>query len=411
MLSTLFNHKKTLLLVFFSFLLFPFTIYGASESILIGLNVPLSGAYSKQGHDQLKAYLLAIDKINNQGGIKGQKIVYAVRDTQTNPEVAARNANELIDLGASLITGGSSSAVAIAQAEVCQKRKTLFMAGLSHSNATTGTKAHRYSFRWYNNGHQTAKAMATTLVDKFGADAKFAIIYADYTWGQTVKDSMEQVIRQNGGKILLSLATDLGESSFISTLLKVRRAKPDVFIIIHFGQDMVTSLMQTTQLKMRDNMAIVVPLMELHMAQPLGPEIIQNVITSMCWYHGLSEKYPGSKEFVEKFEQRYNKKPGNAAAAAWVNIHQYAEAVKTAKSFSAPDVIQALEGHKFTLLGKQEYWRAWDHQGIHPTYIGVGKTPEQSKNQWDLFEIISEHDGEKVARTRKENPVKLEPLD
>ena len=150
-------------------------------------------------------------------------------------------------------------------------------------------------------------------------------------------------------------------------------------------------------------MAIVVPLMEIHMAHPLGPEVMQGVITSMTWYHGLSEKYKGSKEFVDAFEKEYNKKPGNAAAVAWVDIFQYADAVKRAGSFDHVKVIKALEGHKFTLLGEEEYWREWDHQGIHPTYVAVGKTPAESKNEWDLFKIISVQDGEKVQNSSGES--------
>ena len=113
---------------------------------------------------------------------------------------------------------------------------------------------------------------------------------------------------------------------------------------------------------------------------------------------------------MEAFEKEYNKKPGNAAAAAWVATFQYADAVKRAGSFDNKKVIKALEGHKFTLLGEQEYWREWDHQGIHPTYVAIGKSPAESKNEWDLFNIIGKHEGEKVARTRAENPVQLEPL-
>ena len=393
-------------------LLFPFVSSAQDEqTVLVGLNVPLSGSYAKQGEDQLKAYTLAIDILNKKGGILGRKIIYAVRDTQTDPNVARENASELIALGARLITGGSSSAVAIAQAEVCQAKKTLFLAGLSHSNATTGSQAHRYSFRWYNNGHQTAEAMAALLVDRFGKDAAYGFIYADYTWGRTVQQSLEKVIGQNGGKVVLKLPTKLGEKSYISVLLKMKKARPDVLVMIHFGNDMINSLKQATMLKMRDNMAIVVPLMELHMAHPLGPEIMQGVITSMCWYHSLADRFSGSRLFVDLFEKRYHTKPGNGAAAAWVNMFQYADAVERANSFVGAEVVKKLEGHSFTLLGAEEYWRKWDHQGVHPTYIAVGKTPAESRDEWDLFTIISEHDGDSLARSREENPVELEPLD
>jgi len=383
----------------------------AAETVMVGLNVPLSGSYARQGEDQLKAYTLAIDLLNESGGILGRRIVYAVRDTQTDPVVAKANAYELIALGAQLITGGASSAVAIAQAEVCQEKKVLFLAGLSHSNETTGSHGHRYGFRWYNNGHQTAKAMASVLVEKYGKDATYAFLYADYTWGVTVQQSLEKVIRENGGKIVLNLSTKLGEKSYISALLKVQKAQPDVLVMVHFGEDMINSLKQVTLLKLRDKMAIVVPLMELHMAQPLGPEIMEGVITSMCWYHGLADRFEGSRKFVTLYEERYHKKPGNAAAAAWVNMFQYADAVERAGSFAGDAVVTTLENHHFTLLGDDEYWRGWDHQGIHPTYIAVGKSPAESSNEWDLFTIISERDGDFLARTKEENPTNLEPLE
>jgi branched-chain amino acid transport system substrate-binding protein len=381
------------------------------NTVLFGINVPLSGAYSEQGEDELKAYRLAINIINEKGGVLGKKIVYSVKDTQTDADVAHENVGSLIEEGAIMITGGSSSAVAIAQSEECQKAGIVFMAALTHSNDTTGENAHRHCFRWYNNGHQTAKAMSQTLIDKFGKDAKYAFLYADYTWGKTVQQSMQKVIEGAGSTTILNLPTTLGTKSFLSSLLKVKKTKPDVLVLVHFGADMVNCLKQAHKLKLREEMEIVVPLMELHMAHDVGPEIMQGIITSMCWYHGLSDRFEGSKQFVEAFEKEYNKKPGNAAAAAWVDIFQYVDAVERAGSFDHIEVIKALEGHTFTLLGDEEYWRDWDHQGIHPTYVAVGKSPKDSKNEWDLFTIIDAKRGEDVARTRKENPVQLEPLE
>lgn len=395
-------------LIIFTLLLPTFCL--SAETVQFGINVPLTGAYSKQGEDQLRAYRLAINILNQRGGILGKKIVYSVRDTKTEEETARNNAIDLIRDGAIMITGGASSASAIAQAEICQQNNIVFMAGLTHSNSTTGENGHRHTFRWFNNGHQTAKALAQLLVDRFGQNAKYAFIYADYTWGQTVQSSLQRVIEDNGGTTVLNIPTKLGTKSYISFLLKAKRANPDVLVLVHFGKDMISCLKQTTQLQLREKMAIVVPLMELHMAHPLGPEVMQGVITSMPWYHGLSKKYQGSREFVGLFEHHYNKKPGSSAAVAWINIFQYAEAVERAGSFNHKTVIKALEGHHFQLLGGEEYWRSWDHQGIHPTYIAIGKTPEKSQGEWDLFHILAEKEGKGLARTRAENPITLEPL-
>lgn len=400
-----------LVLLSLSFSFYPAGPALSSETVLFGLNVPLSGSYSLQGEDQLKAYKLAIDIINRQGGVMGKKIVYSVRDTETNAAVARKNAKEAIAEGAIMVTGGSASDEAIAQAEECQAAGVVFMAGLTHSNDTTGKDAHRHTFRWYNNGHQTAKAMAAGLVGKFGKEAKYAFLYADYTWGITLQKSVQEVVEKAGAKTVLNIPTELGKKSYVSDLLKVKQAKPDALVLVHFGKDMINCIKQVTQMNLGKEMAIVVPLMEIHMAQPLGPEIMQGILTSKCWYHGLSEKYEGSKKFVDAFEAAYHKKPGNSAATAWVNIFQYTDAVKRAGSFDHVKVIKALEGHKFKLLVDEEYWRDWDHQGIHPTFVMEGKTPAESKDEWDLFKIISVHKGDDVARTKQENPVKLEPLE
>jgi branched-chain amino acid transport system substrate-binding protein len=401
--------KKILLAeIFFIFL--SLTSAWSAETVLFGINVPLTGSYSKQGEDELRAYKLAINIVNERGGILGKKIVYAVKDTRTDAEVARMNARELIADGAVVISGGSSSAEAISQSEECQKGGVIFMAALTHSNETTGKDGHRHTFRWYNDAHQSAKAIGHTLSRQYGKNARYAFLYADYTWGRTVLESMMKIVEKTGGETVLKISTKLGEVSYISQLLQAKMAKPDVLVLIQFGQDMMYSLQQATTLELRKKMAIVIPLMDIHMAEPLGPEVMQGVIVTLTWYHGLAEVHEGSKKFTELFEKEYRQKPGSGAAAAWVDIFQYADAVERAKSFDHFKVIKALEGHHFQLLLDDEYWRDWDHQGIRPTYVAVGKNPVEAADKWDLFKIIGVYKGEDLARTRAENPVRLEPI-
>ena len=99
---------------------------------LIGINLPLSGPYERMGKDELKAYELAIERLNEQGGVLGQKVEYKVMDSETNPKVAKQNAEQLIEEHqADMITGGISSAVAMAQSEVAKEYEVPFLAALT----------------------------------------------------------------------------------------------------------------------------------------------------------------------------------------------------------------------------------------------------------------------------------------
>ena len=393
----------------------------SQDEVLIGLNIPLSGSYKAQGRDQERAYRLAIDRINSRGGVLGKKIRFIIKDTKTNAAVAARNAEELIRKeGAVMLTGGSSSAVAVAQADVCQKYSRIFMAALTHSNATTGhmttpaghivQKAHRHTFRWFFNAWMTGKALVPYLNGTFGDGVSYYYITADYTWGHTLEDSMRWGTEISGGDTAGSTLTPLGQSDFRPQLTQALRADAQVLVLILFGNDMVTALKQAHEMGLSRRMKIVVPLMELNMAHQVGHNVMQGVISTVNWYWGLQDRYPGSREFVSAFVQRYRRPPGSSAACAWVAIHEWAAAVERAGSFASGRVIKALEDHTFTLLKGKEKWRAWDHQAISSVYVVKGKSRKQAKDEWDLLQVVREQPGRKVMRSRENNPVSLEPI-
>lgn len=383
----------------------------AQETVTIGLNCPLTGSYQDQGEDELRAYKLAIEEVNKKGGILGKEIVYIVKDSETNAKLSGKNAEELYDQhGAVMVTGGSASSEAIAQIAVAGQRKKIFMVALSHSNATTGFEGNeqqinRYGFRWFNNAHQSAKAMASALVDKFGKEAKYFYITADYTWGWSVEKSTRDVLEAAGTTTLGAVLAPLGEKSFVKYLLEAKKSGADVLVLAEFGKDMVNCLQQAGAMGLNKEMKIVVPLMELNMAKGAGAQYMEGVLCSSIWEWQLQDQFPGSKDFVTKFKDRYNRYPGSAAASAWVAILEYADAVERAGSFEAEKVVKALEGHKFTLLKDEEYWKDWDHQAVSSCVVLEGKAPDQMKNEWDFFNILSIVPGEKIAQTKAENPV------
>jgi ABC-type branched-subunit amino acid transport system substrate-binding protein len=101
------------------------------STVTLGFNVPQSGPYADEGADELRAYMLAVEHLNGEGdggmmntfsskalqgnGILGKKVEYVTGDTQTNSDAARASARSMIEKdGAIMITGGSSSGVAVA---------------------------------------------------------------------------------------------------------------------------------------------------------------------------------------------------------------------------------------------------------------------------------------------------------
>ena len=97
------------------------------DEVTLGFNVPQSGPYASEGNDELKAYELAVEHLNNGGGwvddweglsgngVLGKTVASVDGDTATSADTARQSAQRMINRdNAIMISGGSSSAVAIA---------------------------------------------------------------------------------------------------------------------------------------------------------------------------------------------------------------------------------------------------------------------------------------------------------
>ena len=132
-----------------------FTNEPTGGTVTLGFNVPQSGPYADEGADELRAFELAVEHLNGEGdggmmntfsskslkgnGIMGKKVQYVTGDTQTKSDAARASAKSMIEKdGAIMISGGSSSGVAVAVQGLCQEAGVIFMAGLTHSNDSTG---------------------------------------------------------------------------------------------------------------------------------------------------------------------------------------------------------------------------------------------------------------------------------
>ena len=382
---------------------------GSGSSVVLGFNVPQTGAYADEGADELRAYQLAVKHLNGEGdggmlntmkplalkgnGVLGKKVEYVTGDTQTKSDAARASAKRMIEKdGAIMVTGGSSSGVAIAVQSLCQEAGVIFMAGLTHSNDTTGKDRRRYGFRHFFNTEMSGAALGPVLESEFGNQRVAYHLTADYTWGWSQEGSIKKYTEALGWQTEAAVRTPLGAGDFSQYITPVLNSGADVLVLNHYGKDMVNSLTQSVQFGLRDRQAngkdfqIVVPLFSRLMAQGAG-ENIKGIFGSTNWNWSLQDE--GSKAFVKSFGGEYGFPPSQAAQTCYVQAILYANAVETAGSFDPCAVIEALEGFKFDGMGNgpTEY-RATDHQCFKDVLVVRGN--QNPSSQFDLLQVVQE---------------------
>ncbi len=382
---------------------------GSGSSVILGFNVPQTGPYADEGADELRAYQLAVKHLNGEGdggmlntmkplalkgnGVLGKKVEYVTGDTQTKSDAARASAKRMIEKdGAIMVTGGSSSGVAIAVQSLCQEAGIIFMAGLTHSNDTTGKDRRRYGFRHFFNTEMSGAALGPVLESEFGNQRVAYHLTADYTWGWSQEGSIKKYTEALGWQTEAAVRTPLGAGDFSQYITPVLNSGADVLVLNHYGKDMVNSLTQSVQFGLRDRQAngkdfqIVVPLFSRLMAQGAG-ENIKGIFGSTNWNWSLQDE--GSKAFVKSFGGEYGFPPSQAAQTCYVQAILYANAAETAGSFDPCAVIEALEGFRFDGMGNgpTEY-RAGDHQCFKDVLVVRGN--QNPSSQFDLLEVVQE---------------------
>lgn len=379
---------------------------GNASSVTLGFNVPQTGPYSEEGADELRAYKLAVEHINGEGdggmlstmkpislkgnGILGKKVEYVTGDTQTKSDAARASAKNMIDKGALMITGGSSSGVAIAVQGLCNEAKVIFMAGLTHSNDTTGKDKKRYGFRHFFNAYMSGQALAPVLEKEFGNNRRAYHLTADYTWGWTQEESIKNATEKLGWTTVEPVRTPLKTSDFSSYITQAINSDADVLVLNHYGKNMVDSLSAAVQFDLRNKMAktgkqweIVVPLFSRLMAQGAG-ENIKGILGSTNWNWKLTDE--GSQAFVKSFGAKYGFPPSMAAHTCYVQTLLYADACERAGTFNTAGVIPALEGHDFDGMGNgPTHYRAADHQCFKDVLVVRGN--QNPTSQFDLLNV------------------------
>ena len=384
-----------------------FTNEPTGSTVTLGFNVPQSGAYADEGADELRAYQLAVEHLNGGGdggmmntfsskvldgtGIMGKEVLFVTGDTQTKSDAARASAKSMIEKdGAIMITGGSSSGVAIAVQGLCQEAGVIFMAGLTHSNDTTGKDKKANGFRHFFNGYMSAAALAPVLKNLYGEDRNAYHLTADYTWGWTQEESIAAATEAIGWNTVEKVRTPLGAGDFSSYIAPVLNSGADVLVLNHYGGDMVNSLTNAVQFGLREKMVngkqfeIVVPLFSRLMARGAG-ENIKGIPGSTNWHWSLQDE--GSQAFVRSFGEKYGFPPSQAAHTVYCQTLLYADAVQRAGSFNPCAVVEALEGFEFDGLGNgATLYRAEDHQCFKDVLVVRGK--ENPESEFDLLEVV-----------------------
>jgi len=168
----------------------------APDEVIIGSNHPLSGALSNTGERMDQAVRLAAMMKNESGGIEsldGAELSVISGDNEGAQELGGEVAQELIDDGASVLTGCYSSPVTSAATRTSESAGVPFVISVSVANSILRETQLNYAYRPQPPADQMAIDHARLLADTIrnaGEEIETAgLFYIDISFGQSIRDA------------------------------------------------------------------------------------------------------------------------------------------------------------------------------------------------------------------------------
>ncbi|MGH3322710.1 MAG: ABC transporter substrate-binding protein [Nocardioidaceae bacterium] len=357
----------------------------SEEPIKVGLVVPLTGAYTALGKGDRQGAEIAVQRINDAGGINGRTIKLMVKDGKTEPNQAVLDFNDVVGDGAVAVVGPAFSNSALAMIPQSDRKKVPFVS-LAPADEQVNP-IHDYTFM--------VPAAASTYAEEnmrwFQAEgiSRIAIAYdSKAAYGTTGFKTMKREGEKYGLSVVDTEPYETNTTDFSTTLAHVRKSDAQALMVWGSGPAPVILTKQFA------SSGLDIPLVgtgaqgSTLYTKPAGKAAEGVVLSASIGVVGPALPKGALKteimKLVEPYRKKYGGYPPQFAFDGYSGVMLLAAAIKKAGSTDAADIQRAFEGLSLlTPNGRYEY-SPTDHSGLRvdETTMVVVKDGDFAPTDW-----------------------------
>ncbi|MBV8398897.1 MAG: ABC transporter substrate-binding protein [Acetobacteraceae bacterium] len=317
------------------------------------------------------------------------KVEVLVGDLQTKADIGAAIARRWFDeQGVDVVVNVLVSSAALAVSNIAREKNKVALICAS-TTELTGRQCSPNTVHWSHDTWMLAKSTASSIV-KDGGDSWF-LIAPNYTFGRQLAQDATRFIVEGGGKVLGSATFPFPETTDFSAYLQQAGASGAKVLGLCTGAvDTVNSVKQAHEFKLNQTMLIAPMLMTVVDVHALGSGTAQGLRFTESFYWDLNDR---TRAFTDRLRPKIGRVPTMFQAGDYAASLHYLKAVADMGVPAAKADGRAVVARMKALptdddcFGKG-YVRG-DGRKIHPSYLFQVKSPDESKEEWDLYKLIA----------------------
>lgn len=391
--------KKSMLLSLFAILMVALAACGSSDGsssggsgggeVTIAYTGPLSGAAAYYGENTLNGLKMAADEINEAGGFEVDGETYKINlttlDDKYMPNDAAQNAKRLVqEENAKFIYIPHSGGIYASQV-FNEQDDFMIMAYSSEPGIIEQDNSLTVRIPPGYDGY--VEPFTEYQMERFGK--KIAMLAPASQYGKDWSEALRPVWEEKGGEIVYDESIDFGkDTDFYTIVTNALNKNPDVLFIGGASEPTARVAKQARDLGFEGGFFI--------MDQAKMDEMAAVFDGDMTFLEGstgvnplVNSDYPGTAEFIEKYNELYNKNPGSEAGYHYVSLYGLIEAMKVAGSVDDTEAIMAAfdEGVRNIPEDKEVYTVAGvDEKGAFIPLLRMGVVEDGEAKAYQIDE-------------------------
>jgi branched-chain amino acid transport system substrate-binding protein len=313
-------------------------------TINIGAVVPLTGKYAAGGEQIKNGYELAVDQINQAGGVSvgGKKIPIqlTVLDDASDPTQTVQRLETLnTDNKVVAYLGGFGSDLHAAAAGVAEKNKIPYI-----GVAFALQKVHEQGFKYLFSPFPKSPSLAVAtfdMLDTLSPKPNKVAIFAEKTdWGAELDSLWKEQAAKRGYSIVADEQYAPGSKDFSSIILPAKNAGAQVVLALPNPPDGLALIKQMKQVDFNPGVAIFIRAADgLSWGTNLGKDG-DFVMNMPGWNPSLN--FTGVKEMVQAYQAKFGKPAEATSGPAYAAVQILADAITRAGSLDRNKIRDAI---------------------------------------------------------------------
>ena len=309
----------------------------SGDTIKIGMLIPYAGVEAQWAKQMEYSTQIAVDEVNENGGLLGKKLEVFYEDTEGMPDVATEKANKLLQKNkVDVLMGCISDASKYAVFDIAEKEHVIYINPTYYTGALFGDY-------FFSSGAGPNKFIYPSIDWAMEqGKKKFYFVGSDYAWGYGCVASAKRYVEEKGGKVVGDEFTPMDTTDYSATLARIEKSGAEVMMPFVAGTDGATLVKQFAAYSLKEKVQICTIHFDETLIKGLDADTVAGITYANDYLQQLDTEE--NKAFTKKINEYAGEDLGQSTFGmnSYYNVIFWTKAVEAAGTVDADEVSKKL---------------------------------------------------------------------